>query len=260
MCSTSTRAVSIIRGTRTLGRQEQLLKLNARSYCDLHIFTGNMICFLCSFGCLGNKEHCFPSFRPTPSLYRCGVAAASISSGKGTGREGREHSFLQFSSKQTMSVRARVKGNFTIPKMPFTISTVKGSYVIQQQNGWTLNRTKKKGAGGWGTPCCKPWEIVPSIPRNLAKNTSINNKNKTQTYKKPPLFFGEIAILTPEADNSRSGQLGITSILLTNLKEKQSKFELSYLTLWSLNTHSKRKQKFWRELYNKQTDFPHQDN
>lgn len=55
--------------TRALGKQEQQLKPNAKNYYNLHIFTENVICFLCSFGSPGNKEYCFPSFRPTPPIH-----------------------------------------------------------------------------------------------------------------------------------------------------------------------------------------------
>lgn len=104
----------------------------------------------------------------------------------------------------------------------------------------TEKKAERKREGEGERPCCKPWDYS-KYPKEIGQNTSINNNKKPQTYKKQH-FFEEIAIHTPEADNSKSGQLGITSILLTNLKEKQSKVELSCLTSWSLNTHSKRKQ------------------
>jgi len=59
--------------TRASGKQEQHLKPNAKNYYDLHIFTAKVICFLSSFGSLGNKEYCFPSFRPTPSTHSAQV-------------------------------------------------------------------------------------------------------------------------------------------------------------------------------------------
>lgn len=169
----------------------------------------------------------------------------AVSSGKGLGREGREYSFLQFSSKQTKHLcsKARVNDNFTIPKDGFYYKHSK-RFLCDPAVEWlnTEKKAERKREGEGERPCCKPWDYS-KYPKEIGQNTSINNNKKPQTYKKQH-FFEEIAIHTPEADNSKSGQLGITSILLTNLKEKQSKAELSCLTPWSLNTHSKRKQQF----------------